>query len=249
MRNPIFIAPLPWLLGFFMVFLSYSHDSYAYQPIIYDKPCVKKFAGYGKRYPAKCYDYLPILVDGERPKPPRLIVIPPYNGKVYAIGYREITRKEFNAYCKSADACKPYPINTNLELPATYITIDNAEGYVHWIGQITKHKYRLPTLDEWLHAAKANTNIIDQDITYNCKSENNDHSLENSGSHKPNNWGMSGHIGNVQELVYGENKTLYVAGGSYKDDIEVCRSILVKKHAGQADFATGFRIVRDIDNR
>ena len=62
-------------------------------------------------------------------------------------------------------------------------------------------------------------------------------------SGKSNGWGLKNYLGNAQEWVFDNNQTLLAAGGAYSDNQSKCTISFTRKHNGQADTITGFRVV------
>ena len=131
-------------------------------------------------------------------------------------------------------------------MPITNIAANDAIGYAEWLSRGTKYAYRLPTDAEWEHAATADGSA---QISPNCVNQQagllGDELLEvNRGGQ--NKWGIMNYVGNAQEWVIGPSGGYEARGGSYKDRLGNCKIELARPHAGGADEATGFRLVREI---
>ena len=109
-------------------------------------------------------------------------------------------------------------------------------------------KYRLPTKNEWMYAAKSGRQRLDADR--NCKFSTRGiekgEELVKARIGKQNSWGLVNHVGNVQEWVYGQGRKLVAVGGSYKQSMENCNITTLNQHNGLADKATGFRVLREL---
>jgi formylglycine-generating enzyme required for sulfatase activity len=63
---------------------------------------------------------------------------------------------------------------------------------------------------------------------------------------KQNSWGLVNYVGNVQEWVYDSGRKLVAVGGSYLQAMESCDINTKQAHSGEADQATGLRVVREL---
>jgi hypothetical protein len=181
---------------------------------------------------------------------PSLVVIPGNaNIKAFAMGKYEVSVKDMNTYCKDSKECPL--INQEDDLPVTSIPFSRAKSYMKWLSKITREKYRLPTLAEWLYAAKSKQ--IVRDPNRNCQLSSRGiskgNSLVNITTGKQNPWGIVNYIGNVREWVYGNGRSLMAAGGSYEDPMDKCDLTLSSLHSGNADGVSGFRVLREVKER
>lgn len=207
-------------------------------------PCDQSLAGLGARGKRTiCRDEIKGLGKG-----PELVVIPG-SSKIqsFAIGKFEVSIDEMNKFCKNSEVCDPQK-GIDHKLPVSKIKIDAAMAYLKWLTKQTKQKYRLPTKIEWLYAAKSRRKNLD--ANRNCK-------LRTRGILKggelikvnigqQNSWGLVNYVGNVQELVFDKGHKLLAVGGSYQQPMKNCDITTVKSHAGQADRATGIRVLREV---
>lgn len=75
-----------------------------------------------------------------------------------ALGKYEVTINEWNACgveC-SGDRSTDYE-QSDGHRPIANVSWEDAKRYVNWLSTTTHRRYRLPTLDEWQHAAKDST--------------------------------------------------------------------------------------------
>ncbi len=207
-------------------------------------PCSTKFAGHGTRSRATCSDEL-----SEGVKGPTMVVVPAGSNIAtpFAIGKYEVSVADYNAYCQASKACSVRGGDTSL--PITNIGIKDARAYSQWLTQTSGYSYRLPSDNEWLHAAGAAGKQPEKD--FNCQLSLGGNLLKgkallSSRSGRENGWGLSNYIGNAQELVTVNASTYKVRGGSYKDSLASCDVSLNKNHSGNADALTGFRLVREL---
>lgn len=175
---------------------------------------------------------------------PELVVIPG-NSKLdmFAIGKYEITRNEFNKFCKSTSSCKPLT-GGDQEIPVTDIDVYTVKLYLNWISENTGKKYRLPRKNEWLYAAKSRRKKLD--ANRNCKLSTRGiqkgEGLIQSSVGQQNSWGLVNYVGNAQEWVYDKGRKLTTVGDSYAQAMEKCTITTTVTHSGIADNKTGFRV-------
>ena len=206
------------------------------------KACSSKFARYGRRSKARCYDIVSGTIKG-----PILAVIPAGGGNSssYAIGINEVSVKEYNHYCKFSGKCTSHRVSNN---PITGISLNQAKGYAQWLSKVSGFDYRLPNKQQWVYAAKAGGKKGVKD--FNCKlvsggSVIKGKTLVSAKSGKKNAWGLRNYIGNAQEWVMNGGQVL-VMGGAHTDAMTICDINLQKSHSGSADKITGFRVVRKL---
>ncbi len=206
-------------------------------------PCSAELAGHGARRQGVCFDMMSAQARG-----PLLVVVPGGEGVAapFAIGKYELTVSDFNAYCRLSGDCTPLADREGV-LPLTNVSIAQIEAYATWLSDRSGHTYRLPTGQEWEHAARAGGKQPQKD--YNCRVEQNGQVLKgqtvmgvNTG--KANGWGLYNYVGNAQELV--RDAALQARGGAFEDAFGKCTIELAKPTDGAGDPATGFRLVREI---
>lgn len=206
--------------------------------------CDKSLAGLGARGKrAVCKDKLKDKNTG-----PVLVVIPGNSKiKTFAIGKYEISINELNKFCKSSAECEILKSNDN-EFPASNLNFSLAKAYLKWLSKQSGQKYRLPTKNEWVYAAKSRR--AELDANRNCKLSTRGiqkgEQLVKASIGKQNSWGLVNYVGNVQEWVYDQGRKLVAVGGSYKQSMEDCEVTTINHHSGAADKATGFRVLREM---
>jgi formylglycine-generating enzyme required for sulfatase activity len=117
-----------------------------------------------------------------------------------------------------------------------------------WLSDQSGQHYRLPTAEEWQHAATTNQpESVAENV--NCSVDSRGvrlgEKLLNTLSGRPNRWGLYNHIGNAQEWVL-EGEEVLALGGAHTDPRAECTLQKRVAHNGQADAVTGFRIMRQV---
>jgi len=206
--------------------------------------CTARFAGYGRRKRANCYD---VLAGGS--KGPTLVVVPPGSGigEPFAISRYEISIADYNNYCRLSGACTPVS-SKDPNLPVTNISVEKARSYARWLSETTGFDYRLPTDEEWTYAATAAGKQPGKD--YNCRLRVGGKLMKGKAlidvrSGKQNGWGLKNYVGNAQEWVETPSG-IKARGGAYVDRMSRCGISLSTSHDGGADATTGFRLVRGL---
>ena len=203
--------------------------------------CDPKKAGLGSSNRATCFD----TIAGERG--PILVVVPAGGGntKPYAIGKLEVTVSDYNRFC-SKTGCGT--VTGDGKLPVTNIGVAQARAYAKWLSQKTGATYRLPSVQEWEHAANAGGKQPRRD--FNCTVTVSGQTLKGQSlvtalSGKPNGWGLINYVGNAREWVT-SGGSLVARGGAFTDPMSECRISLQEPHNGNADPKTGFRLLREL---
>lgn len=208
--------------------------------------CDISIAGLGSRGKrTMCRDRLTGLNYG-----PPLVVIPAnQNIKAFALGKYEVSIKEMNEFCKNTKSCVVNKANNNL--PATDISISIAKKYLKWLSKKTRQKYRLPTKHEWVYAARSKRTVRDpnRNCSMSTRGISKGNELVTVTTGKQNPWGIVNYLGNAQEWVYGNGRSLIAMGGSYKDAMDKCDVTLSLAHTGKADSLSGFRVLREVKAR
>lgn len=208
--------------------------------------CPRSLAGLGGRgLRATCRDTLTAGGEG-----PRLVVIAGGNGvPAFALGKYEVTVGEFNLYCRSSGECGG--IGGAAGLPATGITLAQAQGYLRWLAKEAQRSYRLPTQQEWVLAARADGAPVDDNR--NCALDSmgikKGDALVPVDTGKQNAWGLVNHVGNAQEWVLADgvgSRVVLAQGGARTDPIGECGINTQRPHGGGADAVTGFRVLREL---
>ncbi|SFC26310.1 Serine/threonine protein kinase [Marinospirillum celere] len=213
-----------------------------WDPIESNRPCTEDLAGFGRRARAICFDML-----HERVRGPLMVVVPgDEEQSSFAISKYEISNEDWNKYCFLSGQC-PVDVDQDQDLPRTGLSIDDVRDYTEWLSARTDKTYRLPSLQEWHHAAYAQGQQPPRD--YNCRVRLGGQVLKGdqinrvSTGHQ-NGWGLQNFIGNVQELTV-SNGQLVAVGGSYQDPHAECGIDFTRNHSGAADGVTGFRLIRE----
>lgn len=216
----------------------------AWKPIESDSECTNRLAGYGKRAKAICFDMVHSSARG-----PLMVVVP--NGgefeKSFAIAKYEISVSDWSKYCILSGTCKPIKDKERKNDPMTGISLKQAQDYAAWLSERTGKTYRIPTKSEWEYAANAGGQQPKKD--FNCRVTVQEKLIKGTGtvsvkSGKSNGWGLKNYVGNVQEWVMDGN-TATARGGAFTDAHSKCDISLEREHNGNADEATGFRLLRE----
>lgn len=174
---------------------------------------------------------------------PRLVVVPIAEGpERFAMTKHEVTWAEFSVFCEDTGICSAE--SAQPRLPVTEIPLSTAQAFAGWLSQRSGFTYRLPTVQEWLWAARGQP-----DPNRNCKVQLNGLQrgvgpvAANTG--QVNDFGLVNMLGNVQEWVIDADGVIAV-GGAFSDPIQECTPQTARGHGGEADASTGFRLVREI---
>lgn len=246
-------------------------DNPAFRRVAYRAPrrgeCSAELAGRGREGDGVCYD---LLAGGDRGLP--LVVVPVDGdaGRPYAMGKYETSIAEYNTFCASSGECRPLEAR-NPQLPVTGVTRQEAERYARWLSRQASASsgepvvYRLPTGDEWRHAAAAGGARATRGI--NCRPSGKadiesgllaarngsvslgmplGRTLVSVTFGEENGWGMVNPVGNAQEWVVAADG-LAASGGAYTDKASRCRVAFSRSHDGDADERTGFRLLRELN--
>lgn len=184
-----------------------------------------------------------------------MVVVPAGSsiGKAFAISKYEISGSDFSDYCKATGSCASLP-RSKARLPLTSISVQEVEAYAQWLseeaGKTENRKviYRLPTEEEWEHAARAAG--AQPEKKYNCRvtaggNVISGRALVDAASGAQNGWGLTNYVGNAQEWVRSAGG-LKARGGNYEDPLTRCDISISRSHSGQPDGVTGFRLVREM---
>lgn len=141
------------------------------------------------------------------------------------------------------------PDSLYAKIPVTNIAIADAQAYAAWAGK------RLPTLEEWVYAAKGGKKSMGYRYAGSNKADkvawHDGNSLVESpraiGTKLPNELGIYDLGGNVHEFVVAVGNKFFARGGCFFSDKEFCE---VKSNGwevkGRDSFPTyGFRCVKD----
>lgn len=205
--------------------------------------CLQSLAGKGAQGKRSiCQD---VLNAGGRS--PRMVVIPAgATIPSFAIGKYEVTVAEINHYCRASGSCRTLA-ESNTALPATGLPFEVVRNYLAWLSAESGFTYRLPTFDEWQHAARASGDGLD--ANRNCKLDNRGinigGALVNATVGRPNAWGVVNHVGNAAEWVTG-GTGLMIAGGSYATPINECTLEFSQSTTTNPNQEKGFRVLREL---
>lgn len=212
--------------------------------IVPKDPCSSSLAGLGARgMGTSCRDRL-----AGATKAPAMVVIPGKGSiKTFAIGKFEVSIDEMNEFCQQTKNCTA---NTNADgsLPATNISLANANAYLKWLSDKSGRRYRLPTAVEWQYATKAGTGRVDpnRNCKLNSRGIQKGNALIKASIGQQNAWGVVNYLGNAREWVNDRGRYV-VVGGSFETAMEQCDFNNSEAHDGRADAITGFRVLREID--
>lgn len=203
------------------------------------------FIGMGTNNRAVCRDSLGADVQG-----PRLVVVPA-GGPVsapFAITKYEVTVSDYNAYCDLSGSCSRIS-GVSAALPATDISLREAQALAQWLTETTGFEYRLPTAAEWEYAARA-PGTTPPPKNVNCRIRSAGQivkgvSLEDVRTGEVNGWGLQNVVGNAREWVV-DSGGVRARGGSFEDSFDSCEISLQVPHNGQPDAVTSFRLVRKL---
>jgi len=209
-------------------------------------PCSASIAGLGaKGTRAICRDRISRVGQG-----PSLVVIPAApKGKMFALAKYETSVDDINTFCDVTQSCEKLP-ESNTTLPVTNVPLSTLTRYMQWLSVETKQTYRLPTQQEWLHAAKAGRGKLDsnRNCTLSSRGIEKGGSLLKATVGKQNAWGVVNHIGNAQEIVTKRGGGLLVVGGAHKTPMSNCTFDYSERYSGNASPLTTLRLLREIKN-
>ena len=174
----------------------------------------------------------------------------------FKIGKYPITQSQYEAVMgKNSSRLKNNPQN-----PVEWVSWDDVQAFCQKLSQITGKAYRLPTIDEWEYACRAETptqfyfgddkNQLGDYAWYDVNSEGTTHPV---GQKKPNAWGLYDMIGNVWELSIDCYQKAYLRGGSWKSSSAYClyvynkceNTLYTNVRYENRSSCVGFRVVCD----
>lgn len=207
-------------------------------------PCAKPgLAGKGKF----CSD----SIGGARG--PLLVVVPGLGGgKAYAMSRAEISITEFNQFCRATGKCAATTVNDQDlgNAPISNISLDQARAYARWLSDLSGgYTYRLPTDEEWVHAAKAGGNWKQAEDS-NCVPPSAG-GADGSGAavsargRSRNPWGLVNMTGNVWEWVV-NGGSVGARGGSFSSYWSDCTVDTHRADSGSPQKDLGFRVIREL---
>ncbi|MGE0383758.1 MAG: SUMF1/EgtB/PvdO family nonheme iron enzyme [Gammaproteobacteria bacterium] len=203
-------------------------------------------------------------------KPPHPVRI----GKL-AISVREVTFAEYERFAPVTQARLAAQQGVDkTQMPAVFVSWDDAVRYTRWLSRQTGKKYRLASEAEWEYAARAGTGSQywwGQSVgtgnahCFGCNSGLDPRRPTRVGSFKPNAFGLYDTAGNVAEWVHdcyhpsyegapadgsvwegGDCANRIVRGGSFQSVAKSVRSSARDKaRSNIANDTTGIRVVRE----
>ena len=205
-----------------------------------------------------------LLADGR--DAPRMLVVAAgslEDGRVidvpFAISLSEISRQEFEVYCRSAGVTCPDDPWPGQDMPMVNVSWNEAAAYCVWLSEQTGYQYRLPSESEWEYAARAGAiteypfgDELTPAMARYSGLTNYDRPLSmNDTTTRRNELGLWHVVGNVREWVAPDatssSDERTARGGSYADSKDglrlTVRTILL---ASDRDTLKGFRILRDL---
>lgn len=218
--------------------------------IIPKDPCSQALAGKGgSGVRSTCQDEL--KTEGERIGRGPVMVVIPGRGSVdtFAIGKYELSHGDFNKFCQNSGQCEQ-STEDQRKMPITRIKAAQIKNYLTWLSTTSKRRYRLPSRAEWLYAARAKSSQADsnRNCLLNSRGIKKGGSLVYAEVGQNNAWGLINHLGNARELV-ADGSGFLALGGSYNTDMSVCDFSSKEAVTGNGDEYTGFRVLREIDNK
>lgn len=208
-----------------------------------------------------CHD---VLEDGSN-GPPMLVVA---SGSLdeqrvvrapFAISLREVSRQEFEVYCKGAAVSCPDNPWPGEDMPVVNVSWEEAAAYSAWLSEQTGYRYRLPSETEWEYAARAGSDAeypYGDELTpamarYSGLADYDKPLSIDDTTTRRNKFGLWHVVGNVREWVAPDggvdSDERTARGGSYADSEDglrlTDREILA---ASDRDRQTGFRILREL---
>jgi len=207
-----------------------------WSPITHSRECTSNFAINKETHPI-CVEFIDHWTHG-----PIMMVIPSKSEtkNVFAIGVYETSVTDYLKYCKISGRCEFKRNRKHFSEPLYGINIKVAQEYVTWLSERTGKTYRLPTRKEWTYAVTVTGNEPKSGVI--CEAP----SPVDVKHGRARGWGLKNYVGNVQEWVIDDGEILAM-GGSYSDSIDDCDISLAKKHSGEGDEFTGFRVLLELN--
>ncbi|MDA0667273.1 MAG: ThuA domain-containing protein [Planctomycetota bacterium] len=104
-------------------------------------------------------------------------------------------------------------------IPALGMTLHAAQEFCRWASQSAERSFRLPSEEEWRHAAGA-APAPKEYASLAWFSDNADDAPHHVAEKEPNAFGLYDMFGNVSEWVHGGEKEGVALGGSYLSDLD-----------------------------
>lgn len=208
-------------------------------PVARTDPCNLRLANLGKQQGGRCRDTLTKSLAG-----PELVVVKADGITPFAITRSEIAIDDFNLYCELYRRCTPRMAS---RAPITGIDLQQARFYAQWLSRMTGYEYRLPTLQEWLAAARDDSGVSDHNCIVTAAGR-----VVRGGRLRPvdqgyaNSLGLLNVFGNVEEWVQTDSGVVLV-GGNADSPINQCTADYRNDKAPEAAAPfRGLRLVREL---
>jgi serine/threonine protein kinase len=184
---------------------------------------------------------------------PLLVVVPGIGGgRPYAMSRAEISIVEFNQFCRATGKCAATAVDDQDlgNAPISRISLDQAKAYARWLSDASGgYVYRLPSDEEWVHAAKGGGGWKQADDS-NCVppsaggGDGNGAAVSAKGRSR-NPWGLVNMTGNVWEWVVSGGSVM-ARGGSFSSYWSDCSVDTHREDSGSPQKDVGFRILREL---
>jgi len=192
------------------------------------------------------------------PLEPEMVLIPGGPRGDFYLGRYEVTNRQYRVYCtRMGRPLPPRPFwGRPDDFPVVNVTWHDAETYCRWLSLETHRPYRLPTADEWEHAARGGAPPLhrypwgDADpLGRSCFGSG---ALCAVGSFKPNGYRLFDMAGSVAEWCQdGERRgeRRYLKGGSWATSpVDVEALMIARRELSEPDKVrneNGLRVARD----
>ncbi|KJY89446.1 hypothetical protein TW84_11945 [Vibrio neptunius] len=139
--------------------------------------------------------------------------------------------------------------------PVVCVSRNDAQAYANWLSSKTKHRYRLPSEDEWEIAARAGAETHywwgDQFIPNQANTGWGGTSWSNKSTSpvnafKPNRLGIYDTVGNIWQWTSDSRGLLKGGAWNFSPDMAAAHQQLSLSSSSAANYV-GFRVVRDIN--
>lgn len=140
--------------------------------------------------------------------------------EVWALRLDLTAEQRVTGYDAAARPSKPYGAifigHGSHGHPAICVTHPAAQAFAEWLSAKTGRRYRLPTVAEWRHLARAGAEGLPAPLgDYAWTWENAEDATHPLATKKPNAWGLYDTLGNVAEWAEGPDGPV-VCGGSWR---------------------------------
>lgn len=185
----------------------------------------------------------------------------------YAISRYEITFDDYDRFCEATGRTKPEDNEWGRgSRPVLFVAWKDVLAYVNWLTDQTGYKYRLPSVIEWEHAARAGRHTAywwgpDLDVNRancsDCESKWSQLKTAPVGSFPPNPWGIYDMHGNVSEFTqdcamkkrrFRISRKLVIQFSAEPRFFENCEWIRVKGSSWLSTYYSAFRRESDQNN-